>query len=129
MSNPMTAADTTTPAPTREYDPPLDEGIASMVELLADAGVETLESCQCGAVHGHPEPTVRFHGDRSEGFRALAVLLQAGVRVEALRRRWPVVEGEPIQSDSQSSPTFNNQRLNAGLVHSAPSTCARSDGH
>ena len=53
------------------------------------------ESCQGGAGHAFYEPTVRFHGDRSEGFRALAVAMQAGLSVDNLRRVWPIVEGDP----------------------------------
>lgn len=78
-----------------EYDPPLDPGIAPMVEVLAAAGVETFESCQGGAGHSSPEPMVRFHGKREEGFRALAAALQAGLRVACLRRIWTVEDGEP----------------------------------
>ena len=58
-------------------------------------GVETFESCQGGAGHAFYEPTVRFHGDRSEGFRALAVAMQAGLSVDNLRRVWPIIEGDP----------------------------------
>lgn len=80
---------------TRIYDPPLDPGIAVMVAALTRAGVETFESCQGGDGHAYPEPTVRFHGCRSEGFRALAAALQAGLTVRALRRIWTVIDGEP----------------------------------
>jgi hypothetical protein len=38
---------------------------------------------------------VRFHGERSEGFRALAAALQVGLKVSALRRVWPILDGEP----------------------------------
>ena len=52
-----------------EFDPPLDVGIAPFVLVLMDAGIETFESCQGGAGHSYPVPTVRFHGKRGEGFR------------------------------------------------------------
>jgi hypothetical protein len=78
-----------------EYDPPLDPEIRRYVEALVEAGVETFESCQGGQGHSYPEPTVRFYGDRSEGFRALAIALQRQFPVEAIRRTWPVVAGEP----------------------------------
>ena len=74
-----------------EFDSPLDPGIERAVKILVQAGIETFESCQGGQGHAYPEPTVRFHGDRSEGFRALA----AGLPVSDLRRVWPVVDGEP----------------------------------
>ena len=77
------------------FHPPLDPGIAKAVHALRDGGVETFESCEGGEGHAYPEPTVRFHGDQSEGFRALAVALQAGLRVTGLRRIWVVRGGEP----------------------------------
>ena len=79
----------------QKFHPPLDKGIANAVLALRGAGVETFESCAGGDGHSYTEPTVRFHGDRSEGFRALAAALQAGLRVTGLRRTWPILEGEP----------------------------------
>jgi hypothetical protein len=78
-----------------ECDPPLDPGIAIAVHALQRAGVETFESCEGGVGHAYPEPTVRFHGDTSEGFRALAVAMREGLLVAELRRVWPVNDGEP----------------------------------
>ena len=77
------------------YDPPLDVGIAQAVILLRAEDVETFESCEGGPGHSYPEPTVRFHGNTAEGYRALAVAMQAGLRVKDLRRVWPVHDGEP----------------------------------
>ena len=77
------------------FDPPLDAGISAAVIALRNGGVETFESCEGGAGHAYPEPTVRFHGDRSEGYRALAVAHRAGLPVSALRRVWPIEDGEP----------------------------------
>ncbi len=77
------------------YDPPLDAGISDAVEGLQAAGVETFESCEGGSGHAYLEPTVRFHGEQPEGFRALAVALQSGLRVAALRRVWTVEDNEP----------------------------------
>lgn len=77
------------------YDPPLDEGVRTYVEVLTAAGIETYESCEGGPGHTYPIPTVRFHGGRAEGFRALAVALQHGFPVDSVRRAWPVVDGEP----------------------------------
>lgn len=77
------------------FDPPLDKGIEREVMTLKDAGVETFESCEGGKGHAYLEPTVRFHGERAEGFRALAVALQYGLKVRSLRRIWPVNDGEP----------------------------------
>lgn len=74
----------------------LDSGIAEAVELLRAGGVETFESCQGGKGHAFYEPTVRFHGQQSEGFRALAVAQQNGLRVSELRRYWSILDGEPV---------------------------------
>ena len=82
-------------APLTEDDPPLDPGIAGAVAALRGADVETFESCQGGPGHAYPEPTVRFYGSQSEGFRALGVAMRAGFPVVALRRVWPVLDGEP----------------------------------
>ena len=77
------------------YSSPLDPEIAAAVEVLRAKGVETFESCQGGPGHAYPEPTVRFHGQRSEGFRALAVAIQFRLPVSELRRVWPILDGEP----------------------------------
>jgi hypothetical protein len=73
----------------------LDRGIAPFVRALRSGDVETFESCEGGEGHACPEPTVRFHGDKSEGFRALAVAQRVGLPVASLRRAWPVVDDEP----------------------------------
>lgn len=78
-----------------EYDPPLDEGIAEYVEVLQAGGIETFESCQGGDGHSYAEPTVRFHGPRSEGFRALAIAQRYKFPVASVRRTWPIIDGEP----------------------------------
>jgi len=78
------------------FDPPLDPGITDAVITLREHGIETFESCQGGEGHSYSEPTIRFHGERPEGLRALAVALQFGFHVSELRRVWPVFDGEPI---------------------------------
>jgi len=77
------------------FSPPLDNGIAPYVHVLRQCGVETFESCEGGNGHSYAEPTIRFHGDRSEGFKALAAAQQHGLPVNSLRRIWPVIDGEP----------------------------------
>ncbi len=79
----------------KDFDPPLDAGIRKAVEILYNAGIETFESCEGGESHSYPAPTIRFHGDRSEGFRALAVALQNNLPVSSIRRIWDVDDGEP----------------------------------
>ncbi len=74
---------------------PLDAGIRDAVLVLQRHGVETFESCEGGDGHPFPEPTVRFHGDGSEGFRALAIAQQNGLRVDQLRRYYQIQSGEP----------------------------------
>jgi hypothetical protein len=73
----------------------LDDGIKDIVRLLRQAGVETFASCQGGKGHAYPDPTVRFHGERSEGFRAYVVAMEHGLPVMALRRVWQIEDGEP----------------------------------
>jgi len=79
----------------QEFSPQLDAGIVDAVGVLRGAGVETFESCEGGEGHAYTEPTVRFHGERAEGFRALSVALQYRLPVVSLRRIWPINEGEP----------------------------------
>ena len=57
-----------------------DDGIREAVRILAEAGVETFESCQGGEGHAYTEPTIRFHGERAEGLRALSIALQFNCR-------------------------------------------------
>jgi len=73
----------------------MDPGIAPYVEILRGAGVETFESCEGGEGHALPEPTVRFHGGKPDGLKALAVALDHDLPVKDLRRSWPVIDGEP----------------------------------
>jgi hypothetical protein len=84
------------PSVVSQFEPPLDAEIEAAVAALRDVGVETFESCGGGQGHAYGEPTVRFHGDRSEGYRALAAVLgKHGLCVRELRRVWPIIEGEP----------------------------------
>jgi hypothetical protein len=80
----------------QEYSPPLDKGIENEVRILNENNIETYESCEGGVGHCYPEPTVRFHGDKSEGFKALDIALKNGLKVNAIKRGWSVIDGEPI---------------------------------
>ncbi len=73
----------------------LDAGVREAVLILRAAGVETFESCEGGSGHPFPEPTIRFHGDNFEGFRALSVAQKNGLQVDQLRRYYQVQNGEP----------------------------------
>lgn len=88
---------------------PLDPGISEFVQALAGGGVETFESCQGGAGHAFPEPTIRFYGDRSEGFRALSIATQQQLPVAALRRIWIITDGEPVGPHWEM--TFSNTAI------------------
>lgn len=74
----------------------LDEGIREIVRILVENGVETFESCEGGEGHSFYVPTVRFHGGHAEGFRALSVALQHGLKVCELRRYYSVEDGVPV---------------------------------
>jgi hypothetical protein len=78
-----------------DFEPPLDEGIRDAVHILISAGVETYESCEGGDGHSYPEPTIRFEGSLSEGFRALAVALAHGLPVRSIRQAWGIIDGTP----------------------------------
>lgn len=73
----------------------LDAGIRSVVLVLRANGIETFESCEGGTGHSYLEPTVRFHGGIGEGFKGLAIALQHGFKVAALRRTWVIQDLEP----------------------------------
>lgn len=77
------------------FDPPLDPEIEPIVVALRQAGIETFESCTGGPGHAYLEPTIRFHGGSGEGLKALAAALDGRLPVSALRRVWPVIDGEP----------------------------------
>ena len=64
------------------------------MECLIAAGIETYESCEGGQGHAYHEPTVRFHGARPEGYKAVSVALSAGFQVKELKRVWPLLDGE-----------------------------------
>jgi hypothetical protein len=73
---------------------PLDRWITYAVKVLRDAGIETYESCQGGPGHSSPCAMVRFHGHRTEGFRAVAAAVDAGLPVFRLNRFWYMTDGE-----------------------------------
>ena len=75
-------------------DLPLDRWIGYAVKVLRDAGVETFESCQGGAGHSYAEPTIRFSGTSTAGFRAFNAAMEHGLPVFNLLRSWTVVDGE-----------------------------------
>lgn len=80
----------------KKHDLPLDKGIAPFVKILADAGIETYESCEGGEGHPFTEPTICFYGDHSEGFKALAIALQHALPVFEIRRFWSIEDLQPV---------------------------------
>ena len=90
----------------------LDKGIAREVQILFANGVETTESCEGGQGHPFPEPTIRFAGGQSEGFRALGIALQNGLKVSELRRIWSIQDGEPVGPEWEM--TFNHPNGKGG---------------
>lgn len=89
------SSDTASAGRTREIRSAIRSGHRPCGRNIAGAGIETFESCDGGPGHAYTEPTVRFHGNRGEGFRALAVAIQAGLKVTGLRRVWPILDSEP----------------------------------
>lgn len=76
--------------------PGVDRGIRYALAVLRAAGVETYQSCEGGVGHSFLEPTIQFHGEPAEGFRALAVALTYDLPVNDLRRAWSVQQGEAL---------------------------------
>lgn len=75
---------------------PLDDGIRRFVLILRSENVETFESCEGGEGHAYLEPTIRFHGNSGEGFRAFAIAKTYGLPVRALRRYYSVEDEELV---------------------------------
>lgn len=75
----------------RRFGLPLDRDISYAVKVLSEAGIETYESCEGGDGHAFTEPTIRFYGDKSEGYRAAAIALQLSLPLFELRRFWTVI--------------------------------------
>ena len=76
------------------FDPPLDDKIKDAVSILYNEGIETFESCQGGKGHAYPDPTIRFHGNKSEGLKALHIALNNNLNVTTLRRVYDILDGE-----------------------------------
>lgn len=71
----------------------IDVGIRQAVRVLQQHRIETCESCEGGAGHAYPEPTVAFYGAAEAGWRALAVCIAYHLPVRSLRRVWDVLDG------------------------------------
>ena len=75
-----------------DWDPP-DIGVTAYLAELIAAGVHTFESCEGGEGHAFRDPTVRFNGDDTEGWRALDVCRAHNFPVRLLQRVWDVDDG------------------------------------
>ena len=73
-------------------DPEVDPGIAPVVRLLRQNGVETCQSCQGGPGHSSREPYVEFLGGAGAGPLAVGVALTYGIPVSELQKSWYVFE-------------------------------------
>lgn len=80
-------------APATDLD--LDPGIRRAVLILRSAGIETFESCEGGMGHAFPEPTIKFHGNSWEGFKALSVAMTYRLPVLSVRLVWDVYDCMP----------------------------------
>lgn len=80
------------PPPARPVPGQIDPGIRQAVERLQAHAIETCESCEGGAGHAYPEPTVAFYGTPEAGWRALGICLAYGLPVRSLRRVWDVLD-------------------------------------
>ena len=72
----------------------LDAGIAPIVLIFRQAGIETFESCEGGTGHPFPVPTIRFHGGRGDGVCAYSVAMNHDLPMVELRRVWDILDGE-----------------------------------
>ena len=82
-----------------DQETPLDAGIVRAVRVMLGRGVECFESCEGGEGHAFPEPTVRFGGGPSAGWRAVWAAQEVALPIRALRRVWSVIDGEPTGPD------------------------------
>jgi hypothetical protein len=82
-----------------EFYQGLDVGIRFAVRVLHAAGIETGQSCQGGASHCYPEPTVEFRADADDarGFAALSALQTYGLKVSTVSLRWHIFNGLPYE--------------------------------
>lgn len=72
----------------------LDKGIRKAVGILMANEVETFESCQGGAGHCFPEPTIHFYGNKNEGIRVAYICLQENLPIFKIGRAFHVSGGE-----------------------------------
>lgn len=74
--------------------PSLDPKIAFPVQVLRENGIDTFESCQGGDGHCFKYPSIRFFGDKTEGYKAFDILAKHGFIVCYLQRYWSITNNE-----------------------------------
>ena len=89
----MPIAEAKEPPPSPKNPGVIDAGIRQAVKRMQEAGIETFESCEGGAGHSYPEPTVAFHGGPEAGWRALSVCLTYALPVQSIQRVWHILDG------------------------------------
>ena len=70
----------------------IDPGIRKAVELFQKHEIETFESCEGGAGHAYPEPTIAFYGSPGPGLRAVGICFDYKLPILSLRRVWNVID-------------------------------------
>ena len=76
----------------------LDEGIRFAVRVLHARSIETGQSCEGGEGHSYDHPTVDLlGGNNAQGFAALAVLEEYGLRVRDVSLHWSVERSLPSE--------------------------------
>lgn len=66
----------------------LEPGIAPVVYMLREWGIDTFYSCEGGEGHSCRTPTVLFKGDEHHAFQAIALVNRFGYRVLELQKVW-----------------------------------------
>jgi hypothetical protein len=79
-------------APATDLD--LDAGIRRAVLILRSAGIETFESCEGGAGHAFPDPTVKFHGGAWAGYHAFAIAMEHRLPVLRMQQVYGIANGQ-----------------------------------
>lgn len=74
---------------------PLDLGIVRAVRILKEGDIFTIESCEGGRGHSYPEPTVKFSGGPSQGWKAASLLMERGLPIRRIGQMWTFEYGLP----------------------------------
>lgn len=77
----------------------LDPGIRFAVRVLHAHGIETCQSCEGGAGHAYPVPTVDLLAGPNDvaGFLALGYLREFDLPVVSVAKHWSVQDGVPYE--------------------------------